>query len=294
MQVGASNITALRFVFQSFLVIPLIFKDSEDMVETTKMEWLLIFASSLFICASGLLAYLSLMYIPLMNATVLFMSQPIYVLFLSRLFLGTRISLLDIIMTAIAFTGVIFICQPSFLFGITTSQLISPESWKGYLMATGNLILAGNANCVVRKLKHRSTVVILIIQAISALPLMLLYDYVTKSAHDPQTPGEWLELFLTVFFSSVARILVTTALKYEQVHSVSVISSLEIVLSAFFQIGMFGIYPNALGYIGAIFVMLGIIGIALKSKIGILFKNCRMYFVKNKGEFETMIVAEKS
>lgn len=293
MQVGASNIASLRFVFQALPVIPLAFKSADDMVKTSKKEWALIVASGLFIGCSALFAYSSLVFIPIMDGTVLFNAQPIWVIIISRTFLKVRIVPLEIAMTCFVFVGVVFICQPAFLFGITTSQVISTESWKGYLLGILNFILAGNANCIVRWLKDRSTAVILVMQTITVLPLYLLYDFVTNSANDPQTSTEWFELSVAVFFSSSARIFATVALKYEQAHIVSAVMSLEIVFSTIFQVGMFGIYPNALGYIGALFVMLGIVGIALTSKIQTFFKRFRMYFARNTEEYETLVVAAK-
>lgn len=293
LQVGASNISALRFVFQTLPVIPLVFIRSEDLFRTTKTEWLLIVACSLLIGAGALVAYSALVYIPVMDATVLFNAQPIWVLFLSPIFLKTRIGVLDIITTGIVIIGVVFICQPTFLFGIATT---SSESWKGYLMGISSIILAGTSNCIVRKLRNKSISVILIMQTVTLLPLFLLYDLVTKDDNDPQTTSVWVDLILAVFFSSIARILATAALKYEEAHVVSVIMSLEIVLSMPFQVLMFGIHPNALGYTGAMFVMFGIIVISLRSKIEDFFKSCAIRCgksrkaAKEKEECQNLIV----
>lgn len=234
------------------------------MSNSNKKELTFVILSGFCVGIGGLCAYMSLNYIPLMDATVLFNLQPLVVLIVSSIWLKEKAGCLDVTIVFLVLLGVVGVCQPAFLFGEGKN---TENSWIGYIFGVCASIPTGLAACLIRRVATINTAPILITQGIIVIPICYVWAAVIGGTGDPTGLEEWLCFLVGVMVSSLARINITASLKYEPSYIIALVQTTEILFSMVFQIVLFQVFPNWAGVLGAMGVMSGVIMITLKNQI---------------------------
>lgn len=278
------NISAVRSLCQNVFVMPFIIKNPEMLAQLDKKNFLLMSISGFLLSISMTTNYRSFLYIPVADASVIFNSSPLIVLIASFLWLKEDIGKFDIINIIVTLLGVLFVCQPTFLFDTAPNTGHLSNSWIGYLCAMVTSIFAGLVMVLIRKVHGTATPGILIIQGLIVMAVSLPVNVFTTNVFDPSNGSEWLYLFGAAIVSSSARGFLTLALSYEKATIVAPLMTLEILFTLIFQITLYNIYPTAIGIVGTILVVCSVIAISVKSKILLFVHRIKEHFQTKSSE----------
>lgn len=233
---------------------------------------------------NALTGYMALGIIPIMDATTLYNTQPIWVIFISCLWLKESIGAIDITAVLVVMTGVVFVCQPEFIFGFSAMYADNPFIWFGYLMGITTGLLYGLTSCIIRRTKAAGSTNILVLQAVPGVILCLIIGTILADRNDPNLQ-QLLVLAGSTICTGMARACLTASLTYEESAIVSLIMTFEILFSLVYEVSVFNSIPNALALSGACLVMFGVSVISLKDKIMSSITKClansRMIIIEN-------------
>lgn len=190
--------------------------------------------------------------IPLSDAVVLHMTQPLWTALLARLFLGETLRRKIVLATLIALTGVVLVVRPPFLFGALVAHPIDPV---GAALALSAALLSASAYVTVRALRKTDEPVVVVFWfALVATPLSfpgVLADL------QPPTPTDLLLLLGIGVAVQGAQLLMTRALHREPAGRVAAVGYIQVVYATLIGVLIFGEPLSPLAMTGALFVVGG-------------------------------------
>ncbi|XP_049776215.1 solute carrier family 35 member G1-like isoform X1 [Schistocerca cancellata] len=214
------------------------------------------------------LLFFSFRRLPLGDATTIIFSSPVLVMVLSFIFLREPCGFFRTFIVFLLVTGVVLIAKPPFIFksGPDVYDVI------GYTCAIFATIFTALNIVVMRKCKdvHFSVVVLqlsiwsLIMSAGTLLTLGHRHD-IGVLIH--RTWYEWLLAVAVSVLGLTGQVLVAKALNLEGAGKVSVTRSLDIVLAFILQVFAFGDYPDWESILGALMVLVCVVGIGLEEHV---------------------------
>lgn len=269
LQVGTSNMTAVRYIAQAIISLPFLLRKPEIIAEATRMEFGLIILSGFGIGIATLATFASLLMIPIVDTTVLLNAQPIIVLVISGIWLKERIRYLDILMVLLVVVGVIFVSQPTFIFGIPDVDGVQGLSmaWQGYLLAILACIGSALTLCILRKVRFSDMFYILFMQSLVVITCSLILGIIIKDTHDPVTLKDWVFLLGATLSDLISRACTTLSVQYEETNILVVVQTTEIIFSLMYQLIWFRIYPTSMGMVGVVTIVISVIIMSLKHKV---------------------------
>ncbi|CAM1301698.1 Uncharacterised protein g3046 [Pycnogonum litorale] len=264
--------TGIRYCFQAYLMLPFFLKTPEKLTRVSKLEWILMALSGFTVTFASVLAYSSIATIPLMDATTIINAQPIVVLVISAVWLKEQIGFIDFFTIILVSVGVIFICQPEFIFSVQPLQSgSSTQLWHGYMYGIISAVANGFTTCLVRRVKYAGSATIVVIQGIFSITFSLVISVITGNGGDPSSVEDVLNVVVISVLMTIGRVFITVGLTLEDSAIITVVATTEIVFSLILQILLFKTYPNWLSSMGAFLVMSGVILLSLKK----YFHRCR-------------------
>ncbi len=209
--------------------------------------------------AALLCFFYALTKLPLADTTAIFYVSPAFTAILAALFLKETLRRNEILGLLSSLAGVLFVAQPSFLFGAAADSLD--------LFAVGIAVLgavfSSLAFVTVRKLReteHHLVVVFYfpLVATPASIPLMI------PVALWP-TPLEWLMLLAIGVFTQIAQVYLTKGLHTEKAGRALSMSYVQIVFAALWGFLFFSEIPDALSILGALLVVAGTLAVARSS-----------------------------
>ncbi len=199
--------------------------------------------------------FFALTRLPLADATVIHHMNPVFTALLAALLLGERISARAIGFVALSLAGVILIARPGFIFG--TAGGLDPL---GVAVGMAGALFSAAAFVTVRKLGATDEPLVIVfyfavISTVASVPI------VVPIAMAP-TAGEWALLLGVGLATLLAQIAVTHGLTLAPAGRASAIGYLQIVFAALWGIIFFREFPDAVGVLGALLIVVGTLGIA--------------------------------
>lgn len=202
--------------------------------------------------------YFALTKLPLADTTAIFFSNPVLTALFAAVFLDEELGLSEILGALLSFGGILFIAQPTFLFGADSESL--------NLLYVGVTVLgaifAASGYAVVRNLRttEHPTVVVLylpLVATIGSIPTMGFVDMAWP------TPYEWLLLIGGVSLTGqIALILLTEGLNRARTGRAMPMTYLQIVFAAVWGLLFFQEVPDLFTIVGALLVVGGILLVA--------------------------------
>ena len=209
--------------------------------------------------AALLCFFYALTKLPLADTTAIVYVSPAFTAILAALFLKETLRRNEILGLLSSLAGVLFVAQPSFLFGAAADSL--------NLFAVGIAVLgavfSSLAYVTVRKLReteHHLVVVFYfpLVATPASIPLMI------PDALWP-TPLEWLMLLAIGVFTQIAQVYLTKGLHAEKAGRALSMSYVQIVFAALWGFLFFSEIPDALSILGALLVVAGTLAVARAS-----------------------------
>lgn len=200
-------------------------------------HWKLLTLRSVLGTIGILINYYALDHLILSDADVIFRLNVIFVMLLSWIFLGERMTRVQLTASVVAFLGLILIIKPAF------SVRFIP-----YLIALGGSVAAGGAYTLVRKLgqKEHPAVVVFFF---SAFTTVVLLPYVALH-FEPMSGIQWMYAILSGVMASVGQFGITIAYKLAPASEISIFSYLGVVFATVFSILFFDRFPDIWSLIG--------------------------------------------
>lgn len=266
MQVGVTNVSAVRFLIQSLLPILPFVRNSSRIAELTAYQWIIIALTGVLFAGGSILGLEAFKYIPISDAVTIFNCQSVIVLIAGSIWLKERIRLLDVFTVVFVLVGVMLVSQPDFIFGSEDAGR-DPLSSCGYTFSIVVCFTSALITCIIRRVKDAGSVNIMVIQGISATAFIVFATPFMHDMRDPQNTTDACLLVGTGLCYFVARYMVTWSLTLEPSMTVSVLLTTEILFSLLYQVCLFHVYPNFLNVVGIAFVISSIVTLTLKYQI---------------------------
>lgn len=191
-------------------------------------------------------------HLPLADATVIQFCNPMIAALIAVFALHEPLRGADVVATALSMMGVVLVAQPTFLFaqGVPLDPVAVAVGFVGAVFSAVSYV-------VIRKLgstEHYLVVVLYfpLVTGPASLPVLALEGFVLPRGI------EWLYLLGIGVAAQLGQVEITKGFKLETAGRASAVTYLQIVLAYTWGILLFQEYPNALGALGAVLVVLGV------------------------------------
>ncbi|CAM1306382.1 Uncharacterised protein g4340 [Pycnogonum litorale] len=265
--IGVMYVVCVRYIFLSLMSTPFMVKDAHEMQGVNSLDWFYLILSGVTLLVSSTLAFLALGILPIMDATTLLKIQPVFVNFISCLWLKERITWLDGLVTIVMIGSVVLICEPAFLFGSSSPPAEQNRIMLGELYAIISAVCAAFSTCVIRKIRFSGATFILFWQGIVTVIVCLPIGLLLRQKSDPVSRQAWVSLICAGLGETFYRTFLTVALMIDESTIVVSIQTVEILFSLIYEITLFDTNPSWFDLIGAVSVMAGVIALAFKDSI---------------------------
>lgn len=247
--------------FPFFLAIPLISWDKS--IDYTSWDLVLYLGYGFFNSIGLLLSYVALSFAQVGNVTSINFNLPIPASFLSLLILREPISLCDVFLFVVNFTGIILVTKPPFIFGLDPEDSAagsqSYDDFFGAVIAVFGLLGIAMSAIFSRMIAYRGNLDFVLIVVSAAISGVLLPGAVILFARnwDPITSiSEVILLVCVAVLSLLANVFIALGLKYESVLVISVMSTFCVPIA--FLVGTFVLdeIPDVVSALGACLIII--------------------------------------
>jgi drug/metabolite transporter (DMT)-like permease len=213
--------------------------------------------------AAGLwLSFYAFQNMDLGDSTVIIFSTPIFVAIFSRIFLGEKCGLFNIITISITVLGIIFVAKPPSLFSENeVDETKSTTTYKNYFLALiaalFSAIFTANAMIIIRMLRDLHHSVVICNFGIFASGLTFILLIITGGWCLPRCENRLLVVALSIF-SFLGQIFLTISLRIEEAGIVSIARSTTIVFAFIWQIILFNQIPCLSSIFGALLIVFSV------------------------------------
>ncbi|XP_059804034.1 solute carrier family 35 member G1 [Hypanus sabinus] len=264
--VHALEISGFRCLFQWLFTFPIIIYNEVDIMGPKGLR-LLLFLRGLLGATAMMLLFYAIQQMHLADATVIMLSNPIFVSIFAWIFLKEKCTLLDPIFIVFTLVGVVLIARPQFLFGTQNGGLESEykNHIKGTVAAFGSALCAAMTLIVIRKM-GKSVNYFLSIWYYSAVGSILSMSAVsiTREWSLPFCGMDRAFLILIGLLGIGGQVFLTKALQIERAAPVALIKTTEVVLAFILQYLFLNHSPTWWSLGGAICVTSGTSGVAFQ------------------------------
>ncbi|XP_076352703.1 solute carrier family 35 member G1-like [Tachypleus tridentatus] len=248
-QINSTEIFLVRCTGQLVVCIPIAIY-TKNSVFGVKGEQSYLLLRAVLSAISGNCIYLSYRFLPLGDASTIVLSAPIFATVFAKIFLKEACDIINTILILLTLGGVLLIAKPTFLTGTT----ISSSHIVGSLIAFTACILDSLWFVANRKLQKTHFSVIIIVYS----TVVIILDTVILSYLDgfslPVCGNDGIYLVGVACCGIGGQLLLTTALKLENVGPVSIARTIDIVLAFIFQVTITGEKVTWSSVLGAILV----------------------------------------
>ncbi|CAK8678085.1 unnamed protein product [Clavelina lepadiformis] len=224
---------------------------------------------------AGLFVTMSLDSLSLGTTLSIFYIYPALVGLFACICLKENCSLVRILLTAITFVGLLFVTEPSFIFGEDNldDQVTSGARLLGIIFAILAAVMAAISSVVIRKLGARIHFSqSLIYYAVEGLIIVLLQLHLSGKSFIP-CRQHMLMLVLSAIQANLGQILLTVAIQRERAGPIASINTSQVVFGFLFEYIILGVEPTAYGCIGASLILLCAVAQSLESTVKSRIRN---------------------
>ncbi|XP_054585333.1 solute carrier family 35 member G1-like isoform X1 [Eptesicus fuscus] len=262
----AVEISAFRCVFQMLVVIPCLIYRKTGFIGPKDLRILLILRGVLGSTAMILLYY-AFHTTSLADATVVSFSCPVFTSLFACIFLKEKYSLWNLLFTAFAFTGVILIVRPPFLFGSNAAKVTGSYSdhLKGTFASLGHAVFSALTLVILRKMgKSVDYFLTIWYYIVAGLLESIIILFVFGMWRLPNCGIERLFLLLIGLFGFGGQVFLTKALQIEKAGLVALMKTMDVVFAFIFQIIFLSDVPTWWTVGGALCVVASSAGAAIR------------------------------
>ena len=202
--------------------------------------------------------YYAVTHLPLADATVIQLSNPLLVAIAAAIFLREPLRRPDVAGIALGLTGVILVSRPTFLFGAVSPGSDLPERAldpTALAVAVCGAVLSASVYVVVRKLRATEHPLVVVLQfPMLTVPLTLP---LAVPVWVWPTPWEWLVLIGVGVFTQVGQVKMTQAQHLEPAARATAVSYVQVLFAILFGLLLFGEPPTLWTLGGALSIAVG-------------------------------------
>nr|XP_039264157.1 solute carrier family 35 member G1-like [Styela clava] len=266
LSLNAVQIASSRCFIQYIFLFPyLIYKEKMDgILGSPKIRpflWLRGFCGSV----SGMLFYLAVRNLSVGNAVTLAFLDCVLCPILGRIFLKESLTVMDYVFALIAFSGVILIAQPPFIFPHLSST--TTESAFGVICALVSALMASSSYLSIRKIGTQTHYLIVTwyysIVGCILDPVILIIS----GQYQPPCLSQIPIILLLTASGFLGQVTLTLALQHERAGTVAVLLTLQIIVVYFVQVVFLNDIPSMLSIIGTVLIFCTSIGIGARKII---------------------------
>lgn len=239
------QVIALRFGFQTAVLVPLALLSGRSFVLSPQVLWLTALRTALHVVAVGAM-YLALRFLPLAEAVAIAFVMPFILLLLGFLLLGETVGRHRLIACAAGFAGTLLVIQPSFADVGTAAllPLVVAVGFASFMLVTRSV--AREADPIVLQAVSGAMAVL------AVLPLAALANGRGWRELDWVTPGtaDWALLLAIGLTGTVAHLLMTWSLRYAPTATLAPMQYLEIPAATLTGYLVFRDLPDGLAAAG--------------------------------------------
>ena len=192
------------------------FKGYLNFAELTKKHWLLIISSGVAVVLNWILLFESYKYASISVSTVVYHTQPLFLVFLAALFLREKLESHNLVWVLVALIGVVLIVDPS------AANVAKDKQIYGLLFALAAAVLYAVATLIIKQLNGVKPHFIAAIQV--SLGCMLLLPFVNFDIV-PSAGEQWIWLVgLGVVHTCIMYILLYSSFQKVSTGSIAVLS----------------------------------------------------------------------
>lgn len=199
----------------------------------------------------GLFAeFFAIIRLPLADAIVILFAHPVMVALLAWGVLGEKLDLRSILAILTSLFGVIVVCRPSFIFGVTNSVL-DPL---GVTVALVGIVVISIAVVSIRSLaktEHPAVVMFYPPLIIALVAPFFAYDWLVPTAY------EWTMMLGVALFMNGGQYFMTRGYAIESAARISAVSCLEIVFAAMWGVAFLAEIPDEWTIGGGLLIVFG-------------------------------------
>ncbi|AKF04744.1 DMT family transporter [Sandaracinus amylolyticus] len=195
--------------------------------------------------------YFAVTRLPLADATVIQLTNPLMVAVAAAIFLHEPLRRSDLAGIALGLGGVVLVSRPTFLFG-GEERALDPIALG---VAVLGAIVAASVYVVVRKLRATEHPLVVVLQ-FPMLTVPLTLPLVIPVWQWP-TPFEWLVLLGVGVFTQIGQVKMTEALHLEPAARATAVSYVQILFAVIFGVVLFRETPTAWTLAGATSIAIG-------------------------------------
>lgn len=192
--------------------------------------------------------YASLTSLPLAEANLIQLSNPIYTAILAALILGERMGRREVACVLGSIVGVLLVVRPATLLGIGGHGM-PPHA---VAIAVGGAVCSACAYVTIRRLGGESPHVIVLYFPLVTVPATL--PLVWRQLVWP-TPQQWLMLLAVGVTTQIAQVYMTRGLQSEPAGRATAVGYLQVVFAALWGALLFGEHPTAWTVAGATLIL---------------------------------------
>jgi drug/metabolite transporter (DMT)-like permease len=169
--------------------------------------------------------------------------SPFFAILLSIPLLKEKPSVRDMLATAVAFTGALFIIRPAGNLSVIPALI-------GLYGGFG----AGTAYVFVRRLGAKGERTPIIVLCFSVFSCLVTAPFIIAHPH-PMTAFQWMCLILAGAFAAMGQFGITSAYKWAPARDISVFDYTQVIFAALWGILFLGEVPSVLSIIGYVIII---------------------------------------
>ncbi|XP_038677880.1 solute carrier family 35 member G1 [Scyliorhinus canicula] len=260
------EISGIRCLFQWLFSWPAIIYNELDMLGPKGQR--------VWVCMRGILGASAMMLIfyaiqqmPLADATVIMISNPVFVSIFAWIFLKEKCNWWDPIFIIFTLTGVVLIARPRFIFGSVDSgsEFDYMGRVRGTLAAFAGAICAALALIAIRKMgKSVNYLISIWYYSMTGIILSVIAVSVTHEWRLPNCGVDRVFLILIGVFGLIGQIFLTKALQIEKAGPVALMKTTEVLMAFLLQYLFLSYTPTWWSLGGALCVTVGTAGVAIR------------------------------
>lgn len=198
--------------------------------------------------------FYAIVHLPLADAIVILFSHPVAVALLAWGTLGEKLDLQSILAILASLFGVVVVCRPSFLFGVTGAAL-DPL---GVGVALLGILFISIAVVSVRSLARTEHPAIVMLYP--PIVITLAAPFFSQGWVMP-SPGEWAMVLGVALFMNAGQYFMTRGYAIESAARISAVSCLEIVFAAIWGVSFLSEIPDLWTLVGGGLIVCGTVAL---------------------------------
>jgi drug/metabolite transporter (DMT)-like permease len=261
--VTVTQVTLLRMVVQSLLMLPVVWYLGQSLRLTAAMHRLMALRAAMLIGSTySFVGALAVM--PIADALAIVFVEPFILLVLGALLFGEQVGPRRIAASIVGFLGALLVIQPNFVaFGaVALLPVATAVFFALYMLLTRRITREVAPEAMQAQTALYGTALML---PILALGYLTGWGGLTVG---PAAPLVWVQLFAVGLAATISHLLITYALRYAPSATLAPLHYLEIVTAVAFGWLFFADWPNPLSWAGiAVIVGSGLYIIARERRL---------------------------